>query len=78
VIVFEPKQLTVQEMRQRLREAFAQDPERSLLDRLKRKFLDPLQPEDEAGRPRIYSLWLILGLAALAAVGLFLYLGFFQ
>jgi hypothetical protein len=69
-------EISAGEMRERLREAFAADPERSLLVRFGRQFLDPLQPEGADGRRRVYPLWILLALAMLVSLGLFLYAGF--
>ena len=66
------------EMRELLREAYAQDPERSFLERFARSLRDPAMPLDEKNRPRAHPLWLILGLIATLVICIFFYFGFMR
>jgi hypothetical protein len=61
------------EMRKFLREAYAQDPEKSFLAQIARRACDPAMPRDEKGIPRVHPLWLTIGLAALFAIGVFVF-----
>jgi hypothetical protein len=70
--------LTEVEMRRLLRDAYAQDPERSFLAQIGRNAGDPAKPRDANNRPRIHPLWLTLSLVALFVVGVFFYFSFAQ
>ena len=63
-------------MRRILREAYAQDPERSLLGQLARRLRDPAMPFAPNGRSRAHPLWLTLGLIGLFVLCVFLYFSF--
>ena len=65
--------ITETEMRTLLRDAYAQDPEKSFLGQMGRNVSDPVMPRDANNRPRIHPLWLTLGLVALFVVGVFFY-----
>lgn len=54
-----------------LREAYHDDPEKSLLVELTRDLLDPAHPRDANKRPPAHPLWLILGLIAVFVVSVF-------
>lgn len=60
-------------MRLLLREAYSQDPERSFLAQLARRFRDPAVPRDANNHARLHPLWLVLGLIGLFVLGVFLY-----
>jgi hypothetical protein len=64
------------EMRRLLRDAYAQDPEKSFLGQIGRNAPDPAMPRDANNRPRIHPLWLTLGLVILFAMVVFLYFSF--
>ena len=63
-------------MRRLLREAYAQDPEKSFLARIGRNVSDPVMPLDANNRPRIHPLWLTLGLVVVFVIGVFFYFSF--
>jgi hypothetical protein len=65
--------ISAAEMRRILREAYAQNPERSVLGQLARRLRDPAMPFAPNGRPRPHPLWLMLGLIGLFALCVFLY-----
>ena len=56
------------EMRALLREAYAQDPEKSFFRRFTRGLCDPAMPQDSHEHLRFHPLWLVLGLIS-ALVG---------
>ena len=56
-----------------LRDAYAQDPEKSFLGQIGRNASDPAMPRDANNRPRIHPLWLALGLVTLFAMVVFFY-----
>jgi hypothetical protein len=64
------------EMRRLLRDAYAQDPEKSFLGQIGRNASDPAMPRDANNRPRIHPLWLTLGLVILFAMVVFFYFSF--
>jgi type VI protein secretion system component VasF len=64
------------EMRKLLREAYAQDPEKSFFAQLGPFMSDPAMPRDRENRFRIHPLWLCLGLFALLAVATFFFFSF--
>jgi hypothetical protein len=68
--------ITETEMRTVLRDAYAQDPEKSFLGQIGRNASDPAMPRDANNRRRIHPLWLTLGLVALFVAGVFLYFSF--
>ena len=65
--------ITETEMRRLLREAYAQDPEESILGQIGRNASDPAMPRDANNRPRIHPLWLTLGLVTLFVMAVFFY-----
>ena len=68
--------ITETEMRRLLRDAYAQDPEKSFLGQIGRNVSDPVMPRDANNRLRIHPLWLTLGLVALFVAGVFSYFSF--
>jgi hypothetical protein len=66
------------EMRRLLRDAYAQDPEKSFLGQIGRNASDPAMPRDANNRPRIHPLWLALGLVTLFVMAVFFYFSFVQ
>jgi hypothetical protein len=68
--------ITESEMQKLLRDAYAQDPEKSFLGQLSRSASDPAVPRDANNRPRIHPLWLTLGLVTLFVVAVFFYFSF--
>ena len=68
--------ITETEMRRLLRDAYAQDPEKSFLGQIGRNASDPAMPRDANNRPRIHPLWLTVGLVALFVAGVFFYFSF--
>ncbi len=63
-------------MREKLRQAFAQDGQNNLLRQVMRKLRDPVKPETERGRWRPHPLLLVGGVLLLAAAAIFLYMTF--
>ncbi len=63
-------------MRRLLRDAYAQDPEKSFLGQIGRNTADPAMPRDANNRPRIHPLWLTLGLVILFVMAVFFYFSF--
>ena len=70
--------ITETEMRKLLRDAYAQDPEKSFLGQIGRNASDPAIPRDANNRRRIHPLWLTLGLVSLFVMAVFLYFSFVQ
>lgn len=68
--------ITETEMRRLLRDAYAQDPEKSFLGQIGRHASDPAMPRDANNRPRIHPLWLTLGLVTLFVMAIFFYFSF--
>jgi hypothetical protein len=68
--------ITETEMRRLLRDAYAQDPEKSFLGQIGRNASDPAMPRDANNRPRIHPLWLTLGLVTLFVMAVFFYFSF--
>ena len=68
--------ITETEMRTLLRDAYAQDPEKSFLGQIGRNASDPAMPRDANNRRRIHPLWLTFGLVALFVAGVFFYFSF--
>jgi hypothetical protein len=68
--------ITETEMRRLLRDAYAQDPEKSFLGQIGRNVSDPAMPRDANNRPRIHPLWLTLGLVTVFAMVVFFYFSF--
>jgi hypothetical protein len=64
-----------EEMRQYLRQAYAQDAEASLLWQLVRKIEDPVTPRNEKNRRRLHPLLLLLAALTILVLGTFLYFG---
>ena len=69
--------ITSEQMREHLREAFAADAEESLVWQLVQKTKDPLKPEDSKRKRRHPMLILYIALI-LAVLGVFLYFGVFR
>jgi hypothetical protein len=68
--------ITETEMRRLLRDAYAQDPEKSFLGQISRNATDPAVPRDANSRRRIHPLWLTLGLVSLFVVAVLFYFSF--
>lgn len=68
--------ITETEMRKLLRDAYAQDPEKSFLGQIGRNTSDPAMQRDANNRRRIHPLWLTLGLIALFVMAVFFYFSF--
>jgi hypothetical protein len=68
--------ITETEMRRLLRDAYAQDPEKSFLGQIGRNASDPVMSRDANNRPRIHPLWLTLGLVTLFVIAIFFYFSF--
>jgi len=68
--------ITETEMRNLLRDTYAQDPEKSFLGHIGRNASDPAMPRDANNRPRIHPLWLTLGLVAMFVIGVLFYFSF--
>jgi len=66
------KRISAREMRALLREAFAADPEASLLFQLSRRLQDPAVPRNESNRSRPHPLWMTLALILILIVLVFL------
>lgn len=69
----ESKHITNAKMRVLLREAYREDPEKSVLRQLARHLRDPSRPRELNNHPRVHPLWLALGLIAAFVVGVFAY-----
>ena len=74
----EPQHISEADMRTLLREAYAQDPEKSFLGQIARRLRDPALPRDANNRSRIHPLWLTLGLIAGLVVIVFAYFSFLR
>lgn len=72
----EPAHISEIEMREHLRQACSQDPEKSFLSQIVRRLADPAKPSNEKGLPRPHPLWLQLGMLVFLALFVFLYLTF--
>ena len=72
----ELKRITETEMRELLRDAYARDPEASLLGQLASSLCDPFIPIDKNKRFRLHPLYLILGLLLFFVLCVFLYFSF--
>lgn len=72
------QQIDLSEMRQRLLEFYAQDPESDWVAKVKQRLADSVRPQNEKGRFRPHSLLVLLGTIALIATGAFLYFSYFQ
>jgi hypothetical protein len=68
--------ITETEMRNLLRDTYAQDPEKSFLGQIGRNASDPAMPRDANNRPQIHPLWLTLGLVILFVMAIFFYFSF--
>jgi len=66
------------QMRECLREAFAQDPEVGLLWRLTQGIRDPGSPVEENKRQRLHPLLVIFAALLVIAFATFLYFAYFQ
>ena len=64
------------EMREHLREACSQDPEKSFLSQILGRLADPSKPRDDKGLPRPHPLWFQLGMLVFLAFFVFLYFTF--
>ncbi len=65
-------------MREKLRQAFAQDGQNNLFRQVMRTLRDPVTPETERGHWRPHPLLLVSGVLLLAAAAIFLYMTFFE
>ena len=72
--MIEPVHISETEMREHLRQACSQDPEKSFLAEILRRLADPAKPMNEKGLPRPHPLW--LQLAMIVFLGLFVFLYF--
>ena len=72
----EPVHISETEMREHLREACSQDPEKSFLSQGLRRLADPAKPRSEKGLPRAHPLWFQLGMLVFLALFVFLYFTF--
>jgi hypothetical protein len=68
-----PEHISEAEMRTLLRDAYAQDPERTFLGEVARRLRDPAMPHDAKNRSKAHPLWLMLGLIAAFVFGVFIY-----
>ena len=73
-----PEHISAAEMRNLLRAAYAEDPEKSFLGLCIRGLRDPAIPVDAKNRSRAHPLWLTLGLIALFVLCVFLYFSFLR
>lgn len=60
-------------MRTLLREAYSEDPEKSILRQFSRALRDPAMPHDPNERPRVHAIWLTLSLVVVLVVLVFVY-----
>lgn len=67
--------ISEEQLRQHLRQAYAQDAEESLLWQVARKIEDPVTPQNEKGRRRFHPLLLTLAALIVLALGAFVYFG---
>lgn len=67
--------ISEEQMRQHLRQAFAQDAEASLLWQLARKIENPVTPQNEKGRGRLHPLLLMFAALIVLVLGSFVYFG---
>jgi hypothetical protein len=74
----EPQHISEMDMQTLLREAYAQDPEKSFLGQIARRLRDPAMPRDANNRSRIHPLWLTMGLIAGLVVVVFAYFSFLR
>jgi hypothetical protein len=74
----EPQHISETDMRTLLREAYAEDPEKSFLGQIARRLRDPAMPRDVNNRSRIHPLWLTMGLIAGLVVVVFAYFSFLR
>lgn len=72
----EPAHISETEMREHLREACSQDPEKSFLSQILQRLADPAKPTNEKGLPRAHPLWLQLAMILFLALFVFLYFTF--
>lgn len=66
------------DVREDLRQTYAQDPEARLLQIVSRSLADPVKPEAANGRFRPHPLLVLLGVIGAFVVGVFLYFTYFQ
>ena len=57
---------------------YAQDPEATLRQIVRRSLADPVKPEDPNGRSRVHPLVVLLSTSGAIAVATFVYFSFFQ
>lgn len=67
-----------EEMSERLRNFYDQDPEADVAARIKRLLADPLRPQDEKGRFRPNPLLVLMLTFLVVALGTFFYLSYRQ
>jgi hypothetical protein len=72
------QQIHEEQMRERLREAFCQDPESSLLWQWTQRISDPGSPAGENKRPSLHPLLVIFTTLLVVSLATFLYFTFFQ
>lgn len=70
--------ISPEQMRQYLRQAYAEDAEESLLWQLARKIEDPVTPQNEKGTRRLHPLLLSLAAFIVVALAAFIYFGALQ
>ena len=66
------------ELREELRQMYAQDPEARILPQIRRRLADPMKPTNENGRFRPHPLALLLGTIGAIAAAVFLYFSYFK
>jgi hypothetical protein len=72
----EPGHISKMEMQRLLRQAFSEDPEKSLIGGLARLLQDPAMRRNTTNRPRVHPLLLALGLSGAFVCAVFLYFSF--
>ncbi len=80
-ITKEPKPVTEEEMRDRLRRVFEANPEESLLGEISRGLLDPAKPyekspDDQKRRPRLHPLVVVFGGVLFFIISVFIYFSY--
>ena len=70
------RHITEVEMRKLLRDAYAQDPEKSFLGQIGRNTSDPAMPRHANNRRRMHPMWLTLVLIVVFVIGVFFYFSF--
>lgn len=70
--------ISPEQMRQYLRQAYAEDTEESLLWQLARKIEDPVTPQNEKGNRRLHPLLLVVAAFIVVVLAAFIYFGALQ